>query len=352
MKMKATFCKYDLIFKQASGTSRGVLKAKTSYFIKITANNWVGYGECGLLKGLSYDDVPDYEDKLSWACNNIHLGLESLWSDLLHFPSIQFGLEQAFLSLQSSHPFMLFPSPFISAQTSIPINGLIWMGDQNFMSQQIGAILNNGFNCVKMKIGAIDVDQELDLLRSIRQQYPEEVIELRVDANGAFDLKTAYKVMESLQEIGVHSIEQPLPLQSISDLATLCADAPIPVALDESLIGCLTIAQKEHLLDTVNPQYIILKPSFIGGFKGSDQWIQLANSRGIGWWVTSALESNIGLNAIAQWVFLKNTILPQGLGTGSLYTNNIPAPLKVQKGTLAYDSKALWNTKIIDDLCM
>jgi L-alanine-DL-glutamate epimerase-like enolase superfamily enzyme len=220
------------------------------------------------------------------------------------------------------------------------------------MSQQIGAILNNGFNCVKMKIGAIDVDQELALLRSIRQQYPEEVIELRVDANGAFDLKTAYKVMESLQEIGVHSIEQPLPVQSISDLATLCADAPIPVALDESLIGCLTIAQKEHLLDTVNPQYIILKPSFIGGFKGSDQWIQLANSRGIGWWVTSALESNIGLNAIAQWVFLKNTILPQGLGTGSLYTNNIPAPLKVQKGTLAYDSKALWNTKIIDDLCM
>jgi o-succinylbenzoate synthase len=312
----------------------------------------VGYGECGLLKGLSYDDVPDYEDKLSWACNHIHLGLESLWSDLLHFPSIQFGLEQAFLSLQSSHPFMLFPSPFISAQTPIPINGLIWMGDQNFMSQQIGAILNNGFNCVKMKIGAIDVDQELTLLRSIRQQYPEEVIELRVDANGAFDLKTAYKVMESLQEIGVHSIEQPLPVQSISDLATLCADAPIPVALDESLIGCLTIAQKEHLLDTVNPQYIILKPSFIGGFKGSDQWIQLANSRGIGWWVTSALESNIGLNAIAQWVFLKNTILPQGLGTGSLYTNNIPAPLKVQKGTLAYDSKALWNTKIIDDLCM
>ena len=352
MKMKATFCKYDLIFKQASGTSRGVLKAKTSYFIKITEKNWVGYGECGLLKGLSYDDVPDYEDKLSWACNNIHLGLESLWSDLLHFPSIQFGLEQAFLSLQSSHPFMLFPSPFISAQTSIPINGLIWMGDQNFMSQQIGAILNNGFNCVKMKIGAIDVDQELDLLRSIRQQYPEEVIELRVDANGAFDLKTAYKVMESLQEIGVHSIEQPLPVQSINDLATLCADAPIPVALDESLIGCLIIAQKEYLLDTVKPQYIILKPSFIGGFKGSDQWIQLANSRGIGWWVTSALESNIGLNAIAQWVFLKNTILPQGLGTGSLYTNNIPAPLKVQKGTLAYDSKALWNTKIIDDLCM
>jgi len=352
MKMRATYCKYDLIFKQASGTSRGVLKTKTSYFIKITANNRVGYGECGLLKGLSYDDVPDYEDKLSWACNHIHLGLESLWSDLLHFPSIQFGLEQAFLSLQSSQPFILFPSPFISAQTPIPINGLIWMGDQNFMSQQIGAILNNGFNCVKMKIGAIDVDQELALLRSIRQQYPEEVIELRVDANGAFDLKTAYKVMESLQEIGVHSIEQPLPVQSISDLAALCADAPIPVALDESLIGCLTIAQKEHLLDTVNPQYIILKPSFIGGFKGSDQWIQLANSRGIGWWVTSALESNIGLNAIAQWVFLKNTILPQGLGTGSLYTNNIPAPLKVQKGTLAYDSKALWNTKIIDDLCM
>jgi L-alanine-DL-glutamate epimerase-like enolase superfamily enzyme len=150
----------------------------------------------------------------------------------------------------------------------------------------------------------------------------------------------------------VHSIEQPLPVQSINDLATLCADAPIPVALDESLIGCLTIAQKEHLLDTVKPQYIILKPSFIGGFKGSDQWIQLASSRGIGWWATSALESNIGLNAIAQWVFLKNTILPQGLGTGSLYTNNIPAPLRVQKGTLAYDQKAFWNTKILDDLCM
>ena len=352
MSGTATFGKHDLIFKQPSGTSRGVLKTKTTYFIKLISGASVGYGECGLLKGLSHDDVPDYEEKLQWACTHIHLGLETLWQALIAYPSIQFGLEQAFMSVKASNPFELFPSAFTRQEQPIDINGLIWMGDEAFMSDQIQAVIEKGFSCVKMKIGAIDVDQELALLKAIRARFSKDLITLRVDANGAFSKREALTIMNRLAALEVHSIEQPLAVSKVSDLAALCKETPIPVALDESLIGCLTMEEKERLLDTVKPQYIILKPSFIGGFKGSEAWITLAEERGIGWWATSALESNVGLNAISQWVYLKNTTLPQGLGTGSLYTNNIPSPLRVQEGRIIYKGDTPWETNAIDTICI
>lgn len=351
MNIKAKYCSYLLQFKQPSGTSRGVLKTKKSYFIRLEMGRDIGYGECGILEGLSHDDVPQYEDQLDWACKNISLGLGLLWEQLKEFPSIQFGLEQAFKSLKAEYPFELFGSKFTQGQASIPINGLVWMGNKAFMKAQIVKVLNQGFSCVKMKIGAIDIVQELELLTQIRKTFSALDLEIRVDANGAFNLPTARKVMRTLSQLRIHSIEQPIGVGHKEDLATLCQAPEIPVALDESLIGCTSIKEKAALLDTIAPQYIILKPSFIGGFKGSDQWINLANQRKIGWWVTSALESNIGLNAIAQWVYTKGQSQYQGLGTGSLYTNNIESPLFVKNGAIAYHNNGRWNPSLIDKLC-
>ncbi len=352
MEITATFCSYDLQFLQASGTSRGIITNKTSYFIKIKSHGQYGYGECGLLKGLSFDDVPDYEAKLQWACENISLGIHQLWEMLRAYPSIQFGLEQAFLSLESNPPFELFPTPFTQGANTIPINGLVWMGSEDFMKNQIDAVIDKGFTCVKMKIGAIEWAQELNLLKSLRKRYNRSSLEIRVDANGAFTFNQAQKVIKELAAIDVHSIEQPLAAKNTEELAQLCSKPLIPIALDESLIPCIRDEQKQALLDQVKPQYIILKPSFVGGFKGSDYWISLAETRGIGWWATSALESNVGLNAISQWVFNKKNDMPQGLGTGSLYSNNIPSPLYVKNGAVGYDQKQLWNLKNIDELCM
>lgn len=352
MNIRASYCSYELVFKQASGTSRGVLRTKTSYFIKISQHNKVGYGECGLLKGLSIDHLPTYEQTLQWVCDNISLGLETLWAKLIEFPSIQFGLEQAFMSLFSENSFQLFPSGFTDNNLPIAINGLVWMGDEHFMKKQIESVIESGFSCVKLKIGAIDLEQELRLIKNLRHRYSKETLEIRVDANGAFDLETASFVMKKLETFEVHSIEQPLGVLAVNELSLLCSNPPIPVALDESLISCIHLDQKISLLDRIKPQFIILKPSFIGGFKGSNLWISLAEERQIGWWATSALESNIGLNAISQWVFGKNNKMPQGLGTGSLYTNNISSPLYVKKGAIYSSSEGEWNTEIIDKLCM
>lgn len=352
MEIKATFAPYELNFKQASGTSRGNLNSKTSYFIKLKTSNSVGFGECGLLKGLSYDNLDEYEAKLQWVCDHIELGVDALWELLTEFPSIQFGVEQAFLSLHSSEPFLLFPSAFTKGEDKICMNGLVWMGSEEFMRQQIDRVLEGGFNCVKMKIGAIEWEKELHLLQTLRKRYDKSTLEIRVDANGAFNLKSAQKVLEQLAILGVHSIEQPIGADFQEDLALLCAQTPVAIALDESLIPCISAEQKSQMLDFVKPQYIILKPSFIGGFRGSDYWISLAKDRGIGWWATSALESNVGLNAISQWVYTKGNNMPQGLGTGSLYTNNISSPLYVKNGAIAYEPNLAWDLQKIDSLCM
>lgn len=342
--MKASYKRHNLIFKRPSGTSRGVLTEKETWYIILEDNNKKGIGECGILRSLSFDDRPNYEEKLKWVVDNIHLGQEVLWESLREWPSIQFGLEQAFLSLESQDPFVLFPSPFTKGEDSIDINGLVWMGEESFMKEQIDEKLKEGFTCVKLKIGAIDFERELGLLRYIRQHYTAEDIELRVDANGGFSPEEASDKLEILSHLDLHSIEQPIKQHQINAMATLCNNTPLPIALDEELIGVLSIEDKKELLDRINPQYIILKPSLIGGFKGSLEWITLAEKRNIRWWVTSALESNIGLNAIAQWTYTLNNMMPQGLGTGALYTNNITSPLEVNKGALWYNSTIKWDT--------
>ncbi len=340
--MKATCHKYILDFKRPSGTSRGVMSDKETWFIILEQDGKKGIGECGILRGLSIDDRPDYEEKLRWTCENIHLGNDRLWEALIEFPSIQFGVEMAFRSLAGETPFLLFPSDFTNGVKSILINGLVWMGEESFMKQQIEEKLAAGFRCIKLKIGAIDFDKELKLLRFIREHFTPDQVEIRVDANGAFSENSALDKLNQLSEFKLHSIEQPIRKNHTDSMAELCKITPFPIAWDEELIGVFTLAEKEELLKKIKPQYIILKPSFVGGFRGTQEWISLAEKYKIGWWITSALESNIGLNAIAQWTFLQHNSMPQGLGTGALYTNNFDCPLEVLQGQLWYNNKVDW----------
>jgi len=346
--LKASFKKYKLQFKRPSGTSRGVLRTKETYFLTINDADNIGIGECGLFRGLSIDDRPDYEKKLQWVCKNIQLGEELLYQELSEYPSIQIGLETAFKSLESKDPFIMSPSEFTNGNKGIAINGLVWMGDQLFMKQQITEKIEQGFTCIKMKIGAIDFNTEVDLLKAIRKEFTESELELRVDANGAFSSLEALEKLQILSDLNLHSIEQPIKQGQWQEMALLCEKTPLPIALDEDLIGIFSDQKKQELLNTIRPQYIILKPSLIGGFRGSDSWISLAEEHKIGWWITSALESNIGLNAISQYTFLKNSTLPQGLGTGSLFTNNIPSPLEVCNGNLYYQTNKKWNLTILN----
>lgn len=345
--IKATYYKYILQFKTPSGTSRGILKNKETWFLYISKEGKFGVGECGLFRGLSIDDRPDYEDKLKWVCNNIELGLDILLAKTIHFPSIQIGLEQAFLSLQSPSPFKLFVSNFTESNKSIDINGLIWMGDREFMNDQIKEKIAQGFRCLKMKIGAIDFATEIQLLASIRKEFSINDIELRVDANGAFKPSEALEKLKILSNYDLHSIEQPIRQGHYQEMALLCEETPLPIALDEELIGVFDVTKRTKMLQIIKPQYIILKPSLVGGFKESLEWIELAKKSGIGWWVTSALESNIGLNAIAQWTATLKSSMPQGLGTGGLFTNNFDSPLEVYKGGLYYNKNKNWNFNLI-----
>jgi o-succinylbenzoate synthase len=341
--IQATYQKYILNFKRPSGTSRGVLKTKETWFLILQENAKCGIGECGILRTLSIDDRPDYEEKLKWVCNHIHLGLVVLLKELYEFPSIQFGLEQAFLSLQSQSEFELFPSDFTKGKKAIPINGLVWMGEPDFMKAQIKEKLATGFSCIKMKIGAIDFETEIELLKTIRKEFISKEIELRVDANGAFTPQNALEKLERLAALDIHSIEQPIRQGQYEEMANLCRKTPLPIALDEELIGVFSVTKKQEILQTIQPQFIILKPSLVGGCKGSNEWINIANTHNIGWWITSALESNVGLNAIAQWTFTLNNKMPQGLGTGGLYTNNFSAPLEIENGSLHYNNSKKWN---------
>ena len=341
--MKASYHQYMLDFKRPSGTSRGILTQKETWFLILENNGKMGVGECGLLRGLSIDDRPDYEEKLNWVCKNIHLGAVLLWSKTIEFPSIQFGIETAFKSLESNNPFDLFPSDFTNSKASILINGLVWMGDEAFMKQQIQEKIEQGFKCIKLKIGAINFDKELAILRSIRDDFSPDEMEIRVDANGAFSLDSALDKLHQLTEFKLHSIEQPIAKNNTDMMAELCKKTPFPIALDEELIGVFSKQEKQDLLMKIQPQFIILKPSFVGGFRGTNEWIEIAENLNIGWWITSALESNIGLNAIAQWTYLQNNKMPQGLGTGALYTNNFECPLKVENGNLWYDKNLKWN---------
>jgi o-succinylbenzoate synthase len=318
-----------LQFKQPAGTSRGVYTERKVWFIKITdeekPEHW-GIGEVAPLPNLSCDDVPDFQEVLEFHCRNF--SGEIPYEDLEEYPSILFGLETAWRHFNSNGD-ILWNTPFAKGEEGITINGLIWMGSYEEMKERIEEKLKAGFHCIKIKIGAIDFEKEFSLLEQIRNDYSPERITLRVDANGAFSPLEAMEKLQRLASLQIHSIEQPIRAGQWDEMAKLCRATPLPIALDEELIGINTTAEKSALLDTIRPQYIILKPSLHGGIRGSEEWIRLAQKRNIGYWITSALESNIGLLAIAQWTSTLNPSIPQGLGTGALYTNNIDLPLKI-----------------------
>ena len=338
-----------LRFRFEAGTSRGVLKDKTTYFIKAVSAKEpeiVGWGEAAPLPKLSIDDVLDFEKKLSTFCENLSgspvLGSEKEILDWVkthipeNFPSIRFAMEMALLDLLHGGKKLIFDTPFYNGGKSIPINGLIWMGEKEFMLDQIDKKLAEGYNCIKMKIGAIDFGQECELLGYIRERHSAEQVILRVDANGAFSPAEALTKLERLQEFDLHSIEQPIRPGQISEMANLCKLTPLPIALDEELIGIHDFNKKRELLEKIKPHYIILKPTLVGGIGSSREWIGLAESLGIGWWMTSALESNIGLNAIAQFASTYDDTIPHGLGTGQLYHNNVDSPLTIERGEIRY----------------
>ncbi len=348
--MTASFARYQLKFIRPGGTSRGVLTEKETFFIVLRSETRWGIGECALFRGLSRDDRPGYEQKLQWACQNIALGLEALRSHLQDWPSLVFGLEQAFRSLQADSPMELYPTAFLKGRP-IPINGLIWMGDAAFMEEQIEKKLSEGYHCLKLKIGALDFETELRLLRGLRRRFSPGELELRVDANGAFMAGEALEALKRLSEFGLHSIEQPIRAGQWEAMARLCRETPLPIALDEELIALGPEADQRQFLRELSPQFLILKPSLLGGYAACEAWIALAGELGIGWWVTSALESNIGLNAIAQWTATLPTAMPQGLGTGGLFSNNFNSPLKTGDGHLWYDVALGWNVNKILKLC-
>ncbi len=330
--MTATYFKYLLEFKRPSGTSRGVLHEKETFILEISENGRKGTGECAVFRGLSFDDRPDYEEKLQWLCDNIHRNPDFLKEELKAFPSIWFGFEQAILNLQNGGN-LYFPSEFTEGKKSIVINGLIWMGNIHYMEEQIQDKLEQGFHCIKLKIG-VDWESEHQVLQELRQKFSKDTLELRVDANGGFTKEEAKTVLQQLADLDIHSIEQPIKAGNREDMADLCAETPTPIALDEELIGIVDFNEKKKLLSLIKPQFIILKPALVGGFSGSDEWIALAEEQNIGWWITSALESNVGLNAIAQYTFSKNTNMPQGLGTGGLFTNNFDSDLELKNELL------------------
>lgn len=325
-----------LHFKQPAGTSRGVYNTRKVWYIEISSMenpSIKGIGECAPLPNLSCDDIPQYEEILQQVCSRVAREGNIPTESLRNYPSILFGLETALRHYETGS-LALWDTPFSRGEAGIPINGLIWMGNFKEMYRQIEAKMEAGYRCIKLKIGAIDFDAELTLLKHIRSRFSVKDIELRVDANGAFSPAEAMHKLDALSKLDLHSIEQPIRAGQWEEMARLTARTPLPIALDEELIGHNIPEIKQELLSAIRPQYIILKPSLHGGICGSNEWIAEAEKQNIGWWVTSALESNIGLNAIAQWCATLHNALPQGLGTGQLFTDNIDLPLEIRKDCL------------------
>ena len=348
--LKADYTYYTLKFTSPAGTSRGTMHTKNSWFIRIwdtETPHISGIGECGLLPSLSPDNTDNYEETLKETCDRIEEYQNTFHEELRNYPSIRFGVEIALTDLVNGGKKICFPSAFTDGNAGIPINGLIWMDSYENMESQIDKKLANGFQCLKIKIGALDWDAEYELIRKIRQRYSADTLEIRTDANGAFSPEQAPRLLELLAKQDIHSIEQPITSGQHTNMANLCENTPVPIALDEELIGITSYSGKEELISHIKPQYIILKPSLTGGYQASEEWITLAGTYNIGWWITSALESNIGLNAIAQWTFTKNNAMAQGLGTGQIYTNNFPAPLFITHESLYYDPNKTWDISAI-----
>ena len=345
--MKARYINYNLNFKFPAGTSRGVLHSKYSAFLILEENGITGIGECSTIPGLSIDPEKGYEQKLREICDALNYNKHSDNVDLSLFPSIAFGLETALLDLKTGGKRQLFDTDFSKGAAGIHINGLVWMGDKAFMQKQIREKIADGYRCIKLKVGALDFETELEIIADIRAQFSESEIEIRLDANGGFSADDALLKLDKLAKFHIHSIEQPIKQGQLDKMAEICQKSPIPIVLDEELIG-IKSTEKESLIEKIKPAYIILKPSLLGGFKASEEWIQHAEKHNVKWWITSALESNIGLNAIAQWTSSLGSELPQGLGTGQLYHNNIPSPLEIRNSMLYYEKDREWDLSLLN----
>ena len=328
-------------FKQPAGTSRGVYLTRKSWMVEITSQQLPGrkgVGECAPLPDLSVDFRPDYEAVLRQWCDRLEQEGEGVLDEMQAWPSMRFGLETALLHLQRGTT-ALFDTPFARGEVGIPINGLVWMGSHDEMLKRVEEKLQQGFHCIKLKVGAIDFEQELDLVKRIRERFSPAEMEIRLDANGGFKTDEALDKLERLAQYAIHSIEQPIKQHQWGNMAKLCRDAPLPIALDEELIGINTDDMKLYMLNVVKPAYIILKPSLHGGMKGVREWVQAANEKGVKTWITSALESNVGLNAICHLtadIYGEHINMPQGLGTGQLFTDNIPMPLAIEGEMMWY----------------
>jgi o-succinylbenzoate synthase len=354
-QVNVDYTRHRLNFKFDAGTSRGVLKAKDTYFVRVSSDQFpgaFGYGEAGPLPKLSIDDVPDFVVQLSRTCAKMSKqpvphsegGILDLVRQIVpqELPSVRFAFEVALLDLLHGGKKKILDNAFYDRHMPMAINGLIWMGNRDFMLEQIGQKLAQGYTCIKMKIGSIDFEQEYALLADIRKEFKSDQITLRVDANGAFSTAEAQTKLHRLSELDLHSIEQPIRQGKWEAMKALSKSSPVPIALDEELIGISALQEKERLLDEIQPQYIILKPTLVGGIKATREWIRLAEEREIGWWMTSALESNIGLNAVAQLASIYHPVISQGLGTGQLYHNNIDSPLTVDRGRIFYKDGCSW----------
>lgn len=348
--MRLQFAPYVLNFKEPAGTSRGVLTEKITCFLRLFDENdpkKYGVGEAAIFPGLSPEADDRFFYKLMELQANVRLGMQT---DLSHFPSLQCGFEQVIRDFSGGCHGTYFNSPFLLGEDSIEINGLVWMGNKEEMMERLERKLAEGFHCVKLKIGAIDWRSEVEMVQYIRDRYDRKRVEIRVDANGGFDMDNAIPRLKRLADLDVHSIEQPIKAGNPTLMRFLCDVSPLPIALDEELIGKFTRVQKIEMLDGIHPAYIVIKPSLTGGFSGAEEWIELARERGIGWWITSSLESNIGLNALAQWVATLNTDMPQGLGTGALYTNNAEAPIYLDGDRLKYNPTKSYDYAWLDAL--
>ena len=348
MKLSVEYISYQLQFAKPATTSRGVYSEKKVWYVlfRDLQNPGVfGIGECAPLKDLSIEAGADFEKHLAFFCQEINAGTNMQDLDLKMFPSIAFGFETALLDLQHGGTRTLFDTDFVSGKEGIPINGLVWMDTQEAMLKQAEEKIKEGFKCIKFKIGALDFDEECRMLERIRKSYNAYQLEIRLDANGAFLADTALEQLKELSRFQLHSIEQPIKARQLDSMQELCAKSPVPIALDEELIG---VFEADKLLKSIRPTYIILKPTLIGGIRASEYWRKSAENFNIGWWITSALESNVGLNAIAQYASSLRLTIPQGLGTGLLYTNNIPSPLSMESGYLYYNKEKKWKLGYLD----
>ena len=325
-----------------SRTSRDVLYNKPSWYLVMKDQKRIGIGECSIIPGLSLDSFDDIETKLDYICREISSGNKLDIEEFNDYPAIKFALETALKDFNfSESPFKINDSNFSNFKDKIKINGLVWMGDIKFMRSQIIEKVNRGFSCIKIKVGALKFESELQLIKEIRRDFTHKDLEIRLDANGAFKINEALEKLERLNEFSIHSIEQPIKKNHWQEMAKLCELSPIPIALDEELIGINL--SKTKLLNTIKPDYLILKPSLLGGFTECDNWISLAQEKEIKWWATSALEGNVGLNAIAQWVYTKNSKLRQGLGTGMLFKNNVNSPLEISADSIYLNENKEWD---------